>query len=368
MPSTPERRRAARTDALPSEVRPPTPPSTTTSVPLLCHRTTPGSGAERSGTGAFAMTTATSSGPSTSAHAAWRSVRWARLTTATPRPSGEQADVDAPELAERSARRAAGNQLEPAEREPGRTVQERGQRIAGCARHHPRRQAPHHHQPRHGHGQQVGGQRRDRDRAERAEQHGCDTELRGQRHRERVADACGAREAPPRVGGATTTMAVAAHTDSWKPTDSTEQGVDEEQPGDGQRDHAHPGHRPARHRDRRGQRRHRRRPQHRRLEAGHDPEQRDHGEGHEQPGPQPQAPQHRPGERQRERDVLPRHGEQVREPGAPEGIGEVGGLLPVVAEDQSSEERPLARIQGRGSGDQGAPQPVGKPRDRITGR
>ena len=59
-----------------------------------------------------------------------------------------------------------------------------------------------------------------------------------------------------------------------------------------------------------------------------------------EPRPEAEAAEQRPGQRQRERHVLARDGQQVGETGAAEGVGQIGRLLPVVADDEAGVERP----------------------------
>ena len=128
-----------------------------------------GSGAERSGTGAWAATTA---GPSTASTRPQATGRTRRARAARPpRPPARSASTPIWTPSELHpavpATRDAGDEVQPPERQPRRPVEHRGDRSPGHAGDHAGGQAPHHHQPGDRHREQVGGQRRDGDRAER---------------------------------------------------------------------------------------------------------------------------------------------------------------------------------------------------------
>ena len=145
-----------------------------------------------------------------------------------------------------------------------------------------------------------------------------------------------------------------------------QQRIDQHQRGDRDPDDPKPRDRLARHRERRRQRRHRRRPQHRWLEARHQPEEADDPERGEEAWPEAEAAEQRPGQRQGERHVLARDGQQVGETGAAERVGQIGRLLPIVTDDEAGVERPGARPERRRSGDQRAAQPVGQPAGGVA--
>ena len=86
----------------------------------------------------------------------------------------------------------------------------------------------------------------------------------------------------------------------------------------------------------------------------------------EQARPQPQPPQHRTDQREGEGDVLAGHRQEVGEPGAEEVVGQVGRLVPVVADDEAREQRPLAVVERRRARHQRAAQAVGQPGGRVS--
>ncbi len=67
-----------------------------------------------------------------------------------------------------------------------------------------------------------------------------------------------------------------------------------------------------------------------------------------------------------EGDVLPRHGQQVRQAGGPEGVGHVGRLRPVVAEGEARQQAALALGQHLGARRQRAAQAVGRGARRVA--
>ena len=314
---TPDRRSAARTSSLPSDVRPPTPPSTMTSVPLACHRTTPTIGADRRETGAWAASTAEPRPVATRPQAACRTVVRVRATTTAPRPDRHRADLDDPELTERSSCTTGSptSSNHPRASLVGPCSSD-GDRPPGHASGHAGGQPPHHHQSRHRHRQQVGREpmRPGSGRTSRSSTGATPSWAA------RVTASASRRPAGPgstdrerrrhdHDGGGRTHREL-------EPDRPHEERVDEEQAGDRQRDDADPGHRSAGHRDGRREPGHGRGAQHRGLEAGHHPEEPDDRERPGEAGPQPQAAEHRAGQRQGEGHVLPRHGQQVGQPGA----------------------------------------------------
>lgn len=239
----------------------------------------------------------------------------------------------------------------------------------GAAAQHPGREAsgepPHHQRPGRRHGQQVGGDRGGRDTPEHRDEDRRGASLGreggGQRRGQppRTREASGQRTAERQDARAGPHRELEAH----RPD---EERVDEHQGRDCQ------GQQPATRRRApqpgggRGQTRHHRRPQHRRLEAGDEREEGDQPDG-ERPAPaQAQPGPHRAGGGEHEGHVLAGHGQQVREPGRPEVVGQVDGLAAVVAEHDAQEEtlEPI-RQAGRASTQQ-APDAVGEPADGVT--
>ena len=109
-------------------------------------------------------------------------------------PERHHADLDPSELTQPSLGPATRDEVQPPEGEPRRAVQQRGDRSPGHAGDDAGGQAPHHHQSRDRHREQVGGSRRDGDGAERAEEHRGDAELGGDRDGQRVTQAGRSRE------------------------------------------------------------------------------------------------------------------------------------------------------------------------------
>ena len=113
-----------------------------------------------------------------------------------------------------------------------------------------------------------------------------------------------------------------------------------------------------------GQSGHRRRSQHRGLEA------RDGGEHHQQrhrgrqPRPPPETFEQRTRHDEHEGHVLSGHDEKVLEAGGVEVVGHLHGLATVVAQHETQEQRPLIGGQGLGPTAQQGPHAVGQPGER----
>jgi hypothetical protein len=266
--------------------------------------------------------------------------------------------VDRLQLGHRPAGGAGRHDVEPHQQELGRQVQHASDDPAAQAGHQATGQPPHHDRAGRRRRQQVGGQRDERHATERGRQQRRHRRLGGQGHRQ------GGRE-PPRPGQSAF-EAAGRNDDAGGAGDRQpeaercrQQRVDEDHACHPEGQGATRGRRPAEGPARRGHPGHGDGPQHRRLRPRHDREPGEHGQRAREARAEPQARQHRCGDRQDERDVLPAHGQQVREPGRPEGRRHVRGLLPVVPQGQAGEQCPLALGQAVGTAGQRAPQVVG---------
>ncbi len=272
-----------------------------------------------------------------------------------------------PGMAQRRSGRPAGHQLDPPEQDPCGGVQQgsdgRGSQPGERTGGHP----PHHHQPRCGDREHVRRHRGDRKGPERAEQQRGHAELGGERHPDGLGQPPWPRKRPSdRIGG---------HGDrrdrsdrELEPERPDEQRVDEEQPGDGQRQHPEAGLGTSDGGGRRGEGRHRRGPRDGGLEAREEGEATDQREGQPEAGPEPQATGERTGQGEHERDVLPGDREEVDQAGALEVVGQVGGLVPVVTHDQAGEQGCPTLAQVLGASVQRPPVAVRRAGRQARGR
>jgi hypothetical protein len=282
------------------------------------------------------------------------------------RRQGQQGEVQWAEVAERPAGGGGGDPVEPGEQHAGRHVEGGRERAADHAGDQPGGEAPHHQRAGDRDRQQVGRDRGHRHVAERGDEERCDGDLRRQRHRE-------GRSQPPRSGQRGRQPA--------RPDDDAG-GTGHRQPeaerGDQQRvDQHHPRHAqrqgPQRRRrapDGRADRRdgrHGRRPQHGRLAPGQQREAGQHAERGHQAGAEAQPAQQRGRDDEGEGDVLPGHGQQMRQAGGPEGVGHVDRLMAVVAQGDAGQQAAVALGERRRPARQRAAQAVGGPGDRVAG-
>ncbi len=77
-----------------------------------------------------------------------------------------------------------------------------------------------------------------------------------------------------------------------------------------------------------------------------------------EPPPPGQAPHQRTGQRQHERNVLPRHDEQVRQTGRAELLDDVARQLAGVAHEEARRDRPLGRRERQRAAQDGRPRRV----------
>ena len=152
----------------------------------------------------------------------------------------------------------------------------------------PGRDAAHRQRAHDRHGEEVGGERGERHRAEDRDQHRRHPDLRGGGDAQRL----GSHRGPGRratMAGASTAMPALAPQDSRKPSEWTRNGSASTQHDDGEGEDAQAGGRTAEvHRGHRA-RRHHARPQHRRLPPGHRPEQHEDDDAGDQLAAEPAA-------------------------------------------------------------------------------
>ena len=151
-----------------------------------------------------------------------------------------------------------------------------------------------------------------------------------------------------------------------EPDGSGQQGIHQDQPRDGEAEHADACRRAAERRRRGGDARHRRGPHDGRLEADQQAEEGDRRQRHRQPERPPKAAEQRTEQHQHEGDVLARHGLEVGQTGSAEVVGHLGGLGAVVAEHDAEQQRACAVRQVGGAALEGSAQPVGRLADRGT--
>ncbi len=178
---TPERRSDSRTVGPARVDRPPAPPSTTTSTPPACQRTTPGATGvtERRGcVGGRRPRTAPRRPrlrrPGAGGPGATRPERRPRARRPAPRPAWR---CSSPSGA--WAVRSATSSSQP-RASAGRLVEQLGHRRSRHAGDEAAGEAPDHDEPGHRDAEEVGRQRRDRDGPEGGQQHRCHPELRGE--------------------------------------------------------------------------------------------------------------------------------------------------------------------------------------------
>lgn len=237
----------------------------------------------------------------------------------------------------------AGDPVERRQPQPRGQVQERGQR-GHSARQRARDQAPGHHQARQGARRQVG---RDPDEGHPAEHDGDDRrhgELSGEGHPHRPAQRRRPRDRSSEPLGGDDDPRRRRHGEH-EADGVDEQGVDEHEPGDGERQEAHPPRLDAPGGGRRRQPGHQRGPQHRGLGPGEQGEEAQEDQEQGQPRPGPETAQRRLGHDQQEGDVLARHRHQVAQPGASEVVDGRRREGPVVAVEDPGEQRGPVRSQ-----------------------
>ena len=321
-----------------------------------------GAGA-RSAIAGAAAAAATSTTPArrTPASPTWRAPATRAVPTATSANSRPRISPRGREAAE------CATQAIHAIRMMRRPVQQRCHRSADQAGTDSRRHSPHHHRTSGGRGEQVGGYTGDRDAAEERDEHRCDSDLRADRHGEGLRERARSRH----HAGDQRRQAHDADARSrrqLKPDHVHEKRIDQHQPGHGEREQpctrrltpeGRSGHR---------ERGHRGGAQHGGLEARQQCEEPDHCERRGKPDSQTEPAQHRPGQSQDERDVLPRNGEQMREPGATKVVGDVDRLASRVAEHESKEQRTLTGGKAVGAAHEEGTQPVGGAHPRCPSR
>ena len=279
--------------------------------------------------------------------------------------AGTHHQMGRPEVAHGQRGGAVGDPRHPADEQARRHVDHRRGDAADQAGHQPGRQSPHHHRGGRGHCERVGQEPPDRGAAERRHQDGRHAGLRRDRDREHLAQELGATE--PASNGRRQQHDAGRRRDRQLEADGVDQQrVDEDQPGDRQRQQPDARGRSTGGGGRHRERNHRRRPQDGRLEAGHQAEEPDRSERHGQSRPQPEPAQERADQREHERHVLARHGEQVRESGGAERLGSGQGLVPGVAEHEAREQRPVHDVERIRTGEQRAANAVGELRQRAA--
>ena len=149
---------------------------------------------------------------------------------------------------------------------------------------------------------------------------------------------------------------------------SHEQRVDEEHPGDREREQAQARDGPAERRRHQCDTRHRLGTQHRRLPARDEPEEDEHHDGGREPATEAQPTEQRRGEREDERHVLPGDDEEVGEPRGPEVVDVLDRLLAVVTEHEAGEEGAAVVGERRGPGEQRAAHAVRQSGDGAAER
>jgi len=142
--------------------------------------------------------------------------------------------------------------------------------------------------------------------------------------------------------------------------------IDQQQTGGRQGQDPRPGHLPAPERGPGGHPGHGRGPQYRGLEPGEEGEEAEHGEHGDEAGGEAEAAEGDPGHHEHERHVLARHRQQVAQARRPEVVGRGRRLAPVVAEQDTGEQRRWLGPERGGAPDDRPAEAVGHPADGVA--
>jgi hypothetical protein len=272
---------------------------------------------------------------------------------------GERRHVATAELAQFESGGGAGDAGQPRGKGGGGQVQGVAHGATDHAGDQARRQAPAHQGTGGEPGEHVGGQRRHRDGVEDGQQQRRHPDLGGQGDGHRG----GERARPPQAAfdGAGEQEDPGRRRHRQAEADRRhQQRIDQHQAGDGEGEDAQPARLAPEGGGQGDQAGHGRCPHHRRLEAGEEGEAHDDAQGEGQAGPPPAPPQRRSGQRQDERHVRTGDGGQVGEPGGAEVVGQLRGLLAVVAQHHPEEQRPVPDGEVGDTFLEGAAHPVGQ--------
>jgi hypothetical protein len=152
---------------------------------------------------------------------------------------GHERHVHRPHHSERRGSCRSRHTFDPRQCQLGRPMEQRSDAPAGDPCRQPGDEPPGHHESRHWHREEVGGQGRDRHRTERGEQKGRHAELRCDGHRERLAQPRGAGKRSGDRSGEQQDGCRRRHreTESHR---SHQQGVDQQKQGGSDRQQSDP--------------------------------------------------------------------------------------------------------------------------------